>query len=447
MPTIRSEGRHRPSRPPRALACSVLLAVLAWVLPACSLIGGDGEPSGSPSRVASALPAPPDVLASLERALDRRAEAVRRSDRRAFTAGLVRKAPALRRQQATYFDNLAQLPLARFAYAFDRRNVERRSDGYWVVVEVSMQLAGFDAEPVVTRDRYLFRPAPRRQARLLLASVIDEQWEAKHSPPVHPWDLGPIEVRGGYGVLGIFDAGSVPSAPALIASVERGIADVAAEVPYDWRRSVVLYALSTTAFLETIDELPGGDPARLDGLAFPIPAGTGGGRTAATRFLLHPRMLTRAGAERDRLVRHELVHVALGHRDDDAPVWLSEGIAEYVSVRPIAPERRLVPAAALDVALAGVDRLPSDESFTSGSTDPVVGYALSWWVCEYVARSFGEDTLWTLLDALGDPEVDQDRVLRDLLGLTADQLARRGARAMVTTFAPERMSPPDPSGP
>ncbi|WP_435741402.1 hypothetical protein [Nocardioides sp. SYSU DS0663] len=444
MSITRSEPPHPSRSSARAATLGVLLALVVWLLPACSLLGDDSDPVADPAGATVGLPAPPDVVASLERALDRRARAVRAGDRRAFTAGLARE-PRVRRAQSTYFDNMVQLPLARFDYAFDPRDVERRGDAYWVVVQVETQLAGYDARPVVSLDRYRFRPARKRPARMLLTSVTDRGWEEEHRPRVQPWDLGPVQVRGGYGVLGVFDAGSLGEAPAIIASVERGIADVSAAVPLDWRRTVVVYALSSTDFLERLEDLPGGSPERLDGVAFPVPAGPRAEGVAATRFALHPRMLARSGAERDRLVRHELVHVALGERDDRVPVWLSEGIAEYVSVRPIPRQDRLVGAAALDAALRGVDDLPSDASFLEAGEAPVVGYGLSWWICEYLASSFGEATLWTLLEELNGRDVDTEARLEELVGLTGRELARRAARAMIATFAPERLPPTAPS--
>lgn len=429
-PTTRSDRRRTFPR----VAVAVALVLLVWLLPGCSLLGDD-EPEADRAG-ARAAAAPADVVASLRRALDRRADAVRRGDRRAFARGLARRAPQVRRQQLTWFDNLAQLPVAEIGYAFDPGHVVRRGDSYWVALEQTLQLAGYDAEPVVSLDRYLLRPRTPGGRRMLVASVTDPDWEAEHDVRPQPWDLGPVEVRGGLGVLGVFDAGSVAQAPGVIASVERGIADVSAVLPQDWRRTVVVYALSSTEFLATIDELPGGDPERLDGVAFPVAAGPGRPGSAATRFALHPRMLTRPGPERDRLVRHELVHVALGDRDDDVPVWLSEGVAEYVSVRPVDPADRVVAEAALARALDGVDGLPSRESFTAEGDSPVASYGLAWWICEYVARSAGEEVLWALLDALAEPDADEDATLQRLLGLTGDQLADRAARLMVNTFVP-----------
>ena len=70
---------------------------------------------------------------------------------------------------------------------------------------------------------------------------------------------------------------------------------------------------------------------------------------------------TAPGQARARLIRHELTHVAVGDRADGVPTWLSEGIAEYVSVRPIPPEDRVMSEEALAAAEAGLTGLPGDE--------------------------------------------------------------------------------------
>lgn len=413
----------------RALGLALLVAPLAG----CSdSSAGDGPPPPTAAHV------PADVVAGLTRALERRAGAVRRDDAGAFEAGLDRS-PAFVRSQLTYLGNLAQLPLERFRYALDPGSLVREGDDYWVVVDVTMQLEGYDDLPVTTADRYRFTPSRHHHGRYLLASVTDPTWETSHEIQPQPWDSGPIQVRTGTGVLGIFDDASVAQADGIIDSVRRGIDAVAAVVPYPWSRSVVVYALSDDAFLSSLHGLPGGDPTTLDGVAFPVATTPDSTTVAATRFVLSPGMLARPGPERDRLVRHELTHVAVGEHDDRAPVWLSEGLAEYVSVRPLAPEDRLVPKTAVAEAEAGVSGLPADDTFNDG--DSGAHYALSWWACEYVADSFGEPTLWRLLDDMHVRGADPEEVLRSDLGIGEHELARQAAKLLVLTFDPEFLVP------
>jgi hypothetical protein len=411
----------------------VLVLVLALLLgvAGCSFFSeDDGEPE------AGTATATPDVLAGLTAALDRRAEAVRAGDARGFLAGLAPGDRSLRRQQRTYFANLVQLPLGTFDYDVDPSEIVRDGDDYQAVVELRTELAGFDRRPVISRDRFTFTSAGS-PGEYVVAAATDQAWEAEHDVRQQPWDTGPVVVRHVPGVLGVFDKDSVASAEALLADVQQGITDVSAVVPFDWSRSVVLYALSDASYLGSIPDLPGGDPGTLDGVAFPVPAEPGRSALASTRFALHPRLLTHSGAGRARLIRHELTHVAVGRHDDHAPVWLSEGLAEYVSVRPLPPEQRGISQSAVDAARAGFTDLPTDGEFNDA--DSRVHYGESWWACEYVATSFSETTLWSLLDQLDDPGLDsagRSEVLRAWIGLNGRQLARRAGRLLLLTYTP-----------
>jgi hypothetical protein len=315
----------------------------------------------------------------------------------------------------------------------------RAGDQYWVVVEVTIQLDGFDPEPVVTRDRFRF--APTEDDDYVVSSVTDRKWERVNDVQPQPWDMVPILARHRAGVLGIFDEDSVADAGPLMDSVAQGITDVSSTVPYDWSRAVVVYGMSAIDFMATLDDLPGGDPEHVDGVAFPVMAGDEDGTVVATRFALHPSMLEQVGPERDRLIRHELTHVALGQRDDRAPAWLSEGIAEWVSVQPLAPELRQLPQEALSAAEAGVGGLPRDGTFNDA--DSAAHYGISWWACEYLVASFGQESLWRLLEELDRADADREDRLKALVGLTTRQLARRAARMIINEYDPAYLTPTD----
>lgn len=417
------------------LAAAFLL--LAGSVSGCSLLSGDEEePSANAPSAAS--PAPQDVVAGIQAALDERASAVVHRDAKAFRAGLARGDRALRREQSTYLANLVQLPVGTFHYSFDPADLVREGEDYWVVVDLRMQLEGYDDRPVVSRDRYRFTPGGADDFRL--ASVSDLQWEVEHQVQQQPWDSGPVTVRTLPGVLGIFDDQSLGFAEPLLKSVQQGIVFVDAVVPYEWSRSVVVYALSDTTFLDSIPDLPGSDPETLDGVAFPVPASPDSSKPAATRIVLHPRMLGREGPSRDRLVRHELTHVAVGGHDDRAPTWLSEGLAEYTSVRPMAPEERDISKRAVRAARQGFTDLPTDDGFNDA--DSTVHYAMSWWACEYLASSYDEATLWTLLDELGKPDADRAAILAAQTGLNTRTLARKAGKLLLATYAPEALDQP-----
>lgn len=456
MSTIPADRRRTVSArfTARRRVAAALSSLLVIGTAACSEDSAPPDPpdpsTTSDSGGASAVEIPPDLGRSFTRLLNRRAAALLSGDRVSFAQGLVRSDEGFVAEQAAYFDNLGQLPIGELSFELDPASLVRSEDDYWGVVEVTLQLEGFDRAPVVSMDRYRFSPLGAHGRRFGLSSVTDAEWEARNDSFPQPWDTDPVEVRSGVGVLGIFDAGSVQEADALIASVERGISEVAARVPYDWSRSVVVYALSDTDFMFSIEDPPGGHPERLDGVAFPVEASPTGDDVAATRFVLHPRMLDRPRLERDRLVRHELTHVAIGEHDDGAPVWLSEGLAEYVSVRALAPQDRRVADAAIAAAKGGlVTELPDDETFNG--PDSALHYGVAWWACEYLAETFGEVSLWTILDELagseGDDgsEIDSDAALEELIGINSRTLARKAAKLMIATFDPGYERFPDPT--
>ncbi len=251
----------------------------------------------------------------------------------------------------------------------------------------------------MSRDRYRFA---KRHGRFLLSSVSDPEWEEQQGVHPQPWDEEPVTVRYGSGVLGVFDAGSERYSGPWSPTSRPGSPRCRRGCPTTGSRRVVLYALSDPTFLTGLEDVPGGDPLALDAVAFPVPAGPDGEETADTRFLLNPRMLEATGPARGRLIRHELTHVALGSRADGVPTWLSEGIAEYISVRPLAPEDRVLSLAALAAAEDGITELPTDDDFTGA--DREASYGIAWWACEYVAETYDEAMLWFLLESMSESE-------------------------------------------
>jgi len=396
-------------------------------------VGRGGEARG---QATPELGASRDVARALSALLDRRAAAVRATDGESFEVGLAGSA-AFRAGQDQWFTNVTQLPMASFDYTLDPASLVRDGRSYWGTVEVSLRLKQYDARPVVTRDRYRF---DRTGGRLVLASVTDRAWERDNPTAAQPWELDAVEVREGNGVLGVFDAGSVGRAGEVVAAVENGIAAMAPRIPLPWDRRVVVYALAQPTFLTSMAGVPGGDPLAIDGLTFPVMARPGLMRVASTRFVLNPRLLGADPDARDRLIRHELVHVALGSSDDGIPVWLSEGLAEYLSVRTLPPSERVISGEALDAARAGLTELPDTGTFNE--TDSLANYGVSWWVCEAIAEAYGEQMLWTLveeLDGVSDPDVR----LELSLGVSGRRLVRDAGKLMLATYEEPEPTPRD----
>jgi hypothetical protein len=424
MPTGHPERRWEGS--PAALI--LLLVLVASGLVGCSLPFGDDDPPADPARTQTTLDT------DLEALLARRARAVRSGNLTAFLDGVDSDRSKFRARQERYFLNLRELPLAAFRYSLEE-GVMTLSDGrVQGVVQLHMRLEGYDALPVRTAALFTFRHLD--SGAWVLSEDRNRAFERDNDIEPQPWDLMRIQVKEGDGVLGIFDEQSIDAAYQIIDEIEDGIRVIEQEVPLKWSGRVVVYALSDLRVLSALDDLPGGDPNRLDGVAFPVRASPESPRLAAIRFMLHPRMIYRNDESRSRLVRHELTHVAIGRRDDRVPTWLSEGLAEYVSVQPIVPYERMISREALEAAQAGVEYLPLDTEFNGRSSG--ANYGLAWYACEYIAQAFGEKTLWRLFDVMrsgdGTPETEEDAVLEQVLGIDGTELAKLSARKIVNTF-------------
>ncbi|WP_435769208.1 hypothetical protein [Nocardioides sp. SYSU DS0651] len=421
---------RRPAPPARhPLRSLIVPLLLACLLPlaACS---DDAPPPADPAAAFA------DVGQRMQRTLNVRAKALRQRDRARFRRTLDRSDRGLVAEQQTYFDNLSQLPVGALRYRLlpDTVTPEEGTDDYWAEVVVALRLDGYDAAAVRTRDRLRFTPSPDGR-RMLVGSTTDPAWEADHPGHAQPWDLGPVHVEQAAGVLGIFDAATAGRSRSVVQAASNGRYDVRAVVGGDdspTSSGVVVYALQDPDFLRGLSNQTVGDPGRADGLTIAVPVDATDRRkgVASYRVFLNPRVLDEDPGVLGRLVRHELTHATLGPRGVRAPLWLSEGIAEYVSVRPMPPSRRRLPTDALRVAGAA-DELPGDEEF--GSAQAEAWYAVSWWICEYVARTYGEDTLFVLLDRL-DGSADQEDVVPEVLGITTAQLAQRGVTLMTATY-------------
>ena len=116
------------------------------------------------------------------------------------------------------------------------------------------------------------------------------------------------------------------------------------------------------------------------------------------------------------VVRHELFHYAARDRTvADAPLWLTEGVADYVARPAAAP-----PGAQRAAELA---RLPSDTDLQTEGAGRSLGYDRAWWFSRYVADRYGPATLRELyLRAAGPGHPDAETAVRDTLGAGIDEV-------------------------
>jgi hypothetical protein len=294
-------------------------------------------------------------------------------------------------------------------------------------VRLVMQLDGYDAMPVHRTVGFAFA---FRKGRAVIVSERTGPGRLLLDGTPAPWDLTAITAREEDGVLGIFDRRTRASAATLTAAVRDGIERVDEGLPFDWGGQVVVYSLQAPKVLATFTDVPGGALEHLGALTFPTYAREGGRQLASARMLVMPSSVSAGQPFLGRITRHELSHVAIGARDDGVPVWVSEGIAEYVAARGTPLSERIIPSAAVDRARSGLESLPASKDFNN--TDQEWHYALSWMACDYIASADGEARLWELVDAMhnageGTSDGQQDRVLEQVLGYDGSELARRAS--------------------
>jgi len=114
------------------------------------------------------------------------------------------------------------------------------------------------------------------------------------------------------------------------------------------------------------------------------------------------------------VVRHELFHYAARPQTvADAPLWLTEGVADYVS-RPTAGW----PARAQAEELA---QLPTDADLQTEGAGRSLAYDRAWWFSRYVAERYKQERLRALyVRACGPGHPDPATAVRDTLGEDLD---------------------------
>ena len=303
---------------------------------------------------------------------------------------------------------------------------------------LTLQLAGFDA--AAGRRPSTGSASPARPVAALPADLGHRRGvgagQRRDAPAVGAAaDPGP---RRAPGCSAIFDAASVAAAGPLVRSVERGIADVAARVPYEWTRRWCVYALSDPTFLERARQPARGDPDALDAVAFPVPAGPGDARGRRHPGRAQPPDARPPRARpRDRLVRHELTHVAVGR-----PRRPRAGVAQRGPGRvglgagpgargPQGLARRAAPRPS-----AASPTMPDDA--TSTTTTPRSTTRIAWWACEYLAADLRRQrAVAGARRSFTAPGLDDARRGRGA-GADLGRHARTGAAAklMIATYDP-----------
>ncbi|MET7277205.1 hypothetical protein ABZS29_03155 [Kribbella sp. NPDC005582] len=379
------------------------------VLPVAAEVG---LPSAGDGRVS------PLVGHAVDVALARQAVAFRRGDERGF---LQEVAPGAVERQARMFRGLraleAQVGFRRREVWVDPGAVRRYGAGA-VTLRVSMRYAVTDLKPAVEDLGYTY-VIRDGVARLVDATRLDAVLRSNRQP----WDVAELEVVRRAGVVVLVDRGERARGEQIAAVT----AQAAKVVDKLWsgplQKIPLVVALKDPDVLTDLPAtLPGQEPIRIQ----PMHSAAPDGRPVGGWIVLAPGAAEAVGAQ-PRVVPslaemvHGLMHLMPVKMGDEAPRWLAEGLAAYAAnlVRP-APDVARERAAVADAVRGRIDRLPSDDEFTT--TD---SYRTSWLAVDLMARAVGVGSVtrfYLQVARRGYSEFARARMMREYAGITAGDL-------------------------
>jgi len=402
-PSTRGGAGRRP-----AATAGWVVAVTSLVLGLLSGCSGDRPPAGAPSSASvpssatTQLDAPSsstdlslsttreDALAAL---LSARAAAVRGRDRTAFAATLDDPSSGFGLRQLAQYDALAQLPLGTFTYGTPEPAPELGADRLaqlgadaWVSrVAGRYSLAGYDTS---SREFESYFTVVRRGSAWRLADDSDGGTQ------VQAWDLPGFTVVRSPTTL-VMGTGPASRLRPYLALGTLAVKRVDAVWTAPWNSRLVLVVPGTAAQMA---EQVGQDKGSVRQVA----AVTDGpfdarGRAGADRVVVNPAAfasLERRGQQV--VVSHEATHVAIrATTTRPVPLWLSEGMADYVGYRDAGATRRQVAAALLARVRAGTGpkALPAAGDFDPSRTTIAPSYNAAWLAVNRIVDRYGRAAL------------------------------------------------------
>jgi hypothetical protein len=409
--------------------------VLAALLGACGTPAA--PPAATPSGTITTL-AQTDVPAATWAAerqsktmavLERQAAAVVSRDRAAFLAAVA--AGPETASQARRFDGMNRLGLSVLRVVSVRETVPPvpvapAAAATWdVEATFDYRIRDFDrAARRFTLDLTLTAPPAHPDRSLIVASRVADRPQ--------PWDLEGMRVRRTTQAL-VVAAGPGADLDELLQRAEGAARKVAgvwgSVVPAVW----IMPARGVDA-----ERLLGRAPGGLAGIAAatdgPLEPGASAG---ADRIVLNPDAWSSLRPEgRDVVMTHELTHVAVrASTTRPVPLWLSEGLAEYVAYRSVDVAEKAVAASLISLLRqSGLPKhLPASERFDTGTGSLSAAYAEAWLAVRTLVAAHGEKRVVAFYRAaagglpsrpgqLDDRDARAEDALRRVLGTTTAEV-------------------------
>lgn len=382
---------------------------------------------GGTSQAASPVPGLAERTARLAAARDllsARAEAVRTRDKSSWMATVDSQGTAastFRGRQSVMFDNLLKLSLGHFSYdhvrlapALDPTRTRQVGAGAWAAtVTGSYSLAGagraaqsFEAgQPFEATYTLVHRPGGWR--------IADD---ADGVTPFQMWDLPGLRVVHGRSVVVV---GNAPQARMREYSTiaESAVGRVTGVWGSDWSSHVVFVTPATDEEFARLLSRPA--DSGLDQVAA-ITQGVleAGQRAKGDRVVVNPRTFTALQPVGRRVVvTHELTHVAArSSTTSPVPIWLAEGLAEYIGYSGTDLTRERVASELLTNVRAGKGptELPSEVDFDpTALTSIAPSYSGSWLAVSRLVDLYGQARVVAFYRRVASATADGEAVRPD----------------------------------
>jgi hypothetical protein len=359
--------------------------------------------------------------------LAQRATAVRKGDLKGFLAAVD---PKLVARQRLLFTNLRKFEFSSLKYyaadewATPAMVAKYGPSTFSTRVMMRYQLAGLDAKPVQTDLGYTF---VRRGAAWIL--VEDGAMDEVLSSDGHrqPWDYQEIAVVRRGKIVVVVDKPEMALGKKIAAASQGAVDGVRRHWPRPWNGSVMVVAMSEPRVLSILWTSGNGAGWTIAAKAVSLfdaePWKPHTGPPVGSRIVVNPAL--RKQLDQDLLV-HEMTHVATLPLGSRTPLWLEEGIAEYVRCASIEddpqwtvdPYRKTVRTK----YLPSMKVLPGRQQFDEAGDR---SYGQSWWITAYLVSKLGEKgvaALYTDLAQHSTSPAAYATILKQHTGKTAPQL-------------------------
>jgi hypothetical protein len=330
-------------------------------------------------------------LAAAQTLLSARAAAVKAGSKSAWMATVDLQGAGFRGRQSVEFDNLVKLPLGQFSYgvlepafALTATRVHAVGPSAWAArVTGTYTLAGFDRAPQSFEATYTLvrRPGGWR--------IADD---ADGTTPLQMWDLPGLRViRGASGIV----IGNAPESRMrdYSSTADLAVRRVSGVWGTDWSSHVVIVTPATNSefarlLLRSADQGLDQVAAITQGVIEP------GRRAQGDRVVINPKAFTELQPLGRRVViTHELTHVAArSSTTSPTPIWLTEGMADYVGYSGLGLSRARVASELLVLVRAGKGpkELPTERDFDPSKSTIAPSYSGSWLAVSRLVDLYGQ---------------------------------------------------------